>query len=113
MEQEAPNRANGVLGDTLAFAGRLERLVMDFEKLRGQALRNARLNRAEVHLLRLAAQPRGVGLGQFRDQLGVTDQRASQIARALEARQLLKSVAPSPMRVFAWFLPLARADRHS
>jgi DNA-binding MarR family transcriptional regulator len=63
---------------------------VEFDKVRRSALRQVHLNPAEACLLRLAAQPDGVRLGLFREQQGITEARASQIARALEATHLVK-----------------------
>lgn len=80
-----------VVADASAIAAGLERLVLEFDKVRRPALHNAHLGPRDAYLLRLAAQPDGVRLGLFRDRVGLTDQRASQIRRALEERLLVRT----------------------
>lgn len=77
------------VADVSAIAAGLERLVVDFDKVRRSALRGMRVKPLEAYLLRLAARPEGTRLGLFRDQLGITEARASQIARALEEKQFV------------------------
>ena len=72
-----------------ALATGLERLVLVYDRIRRSALREARLTPELVYLLRLSAQPDGVRLRQFRQELGITDPRASQLARELVAKKLV------------------------
>jgi DNA-binding MarR family transcriptional regulator len=79
-----------VPADVAALAGGLERLALAYDKLRRLALRDVHLNPQGAYLLRLAVRTGGVHLADFRQQLGITEPRASQIARALEQTHLVK-----------------------
>lgn len=85
-----PHGSGAVLEDVSALAAGLERLVLEFDKLRRSALRDVHLNPEAAYLLRLAAQPGGVRLGLFRERLAITEPRASQIVRPLEATHLVE-----------------------
>lgn len=72
-----------------AIASALERILVLFNKVRREQLRRRHLNGESAYLLRLAAQPAGVRLSAYREQVGIPDARASQIVRPLAATGLL------------------------
>lgn len=85
-----PEASEVIPADVSALAGGLELLVLEFDKLRRSALGDAHLTPESAYLLRLAAQPDGVRLTVFRQQVGIRDSRASQIVGPLEARHLVE-----------------------
>ena len=85
-----PRASEVISADVSALADGLERLVLEFDKLRRPALGDADLTPESAYLLRLAAQPGGVRIAVFRQHLGITEPRASQIASALEATLLVE-----------------------
>ena len=67
----------------------LERVVVHFDKVRRELLRRLHLNAESAYLLRQASQPDGVRLTTYRDEVGITEARASQIVHSLVATGLL------------------------
>ncbi len=58
---------------------------MLFEKIRREQFRKLHLSAESAYLLRHAVCPGGVRLGNYREQIGITEARASQIVRTLIA----------------------------